>query len=75
MIVTGPVMVIDPEVRTIVPVSPGANVIRSGPGEAFAAPTELRKLPGPLSLRLVTVNVCGEPVGTGKLVVACVAAL
>ena len=48
---------ISPEVSVIVPVSPGAKSISSAPGAALAPRTACRRLPGPESARLVTVNV------------------
>ena len=62
----------------MVPVSPGAKVTTFGPGAvAFALAIAARKLPGPLLLRLVTVNVAGgvPAAATVKVCVACGAAL
>src|SRR5437764_13456786 len=49
-----------PVVRTMVPVNAGAKLTTLGPGAvAFALVIALRRLPAPLLLRLVTVNVAG----------------
>ena len=61
---TGPEICICPDVSVIVPVKPGWNVIVAGPGAWLALTTASRRLPAPLSFRLVTVNVvAGVPGG------------
>src|SRR4029077_16119389 len=55
------VMLICPLVKTIVPVSPSANVTVFAPGLAFASRTACRREPGPLSARFTTVKVAANP--------------
>ena len=51
----GPLIAICPEVRTIVPVM--AKLIVSAPAAALACAIASRKLPAPLSLVFVTLNM------------------
>ena len=63
-----------PEVREMVPVSPDWKLTMFGPGAVpLALVIAARRLPGPLLLRLVTVNVDGgtPTAATVKVCVAC----
>ena len=74
---SGPEIWICPEVRVMVPVNPDWKSTVSGPACALACAIASRRLPAPLSFRLVTVYVAGGVPGTStvKLCVACAAAL
>ena len=58
VIVSGPLMFIWPDVSTIVPVT--VKSIVSAPAAVLACETASRRLPGPLSLVLVTVKVAAQ---------------
>src|SRR5688572_13595168 len=60
------------EASVIVPVSPGAKLITSGRRSTLASATAWRRLPGPVSLRLVTMKFAPRAVA-GTLAAAAIA--